>query len=85
VNWDPGEQAEEFGGCRQCMHYQGGGRCTAFPSRIPLPIFAGDIDHMVERPEQVGNDVFKPIDFKVWQATGERRPAPAIFPARAQA
>jgi hypothetical protein len=75
VNWEPSSQADEFGGCRSCVHYQGGGRCAAFPKRIPLPIFAGDIDHMIVRPGQVGTNVFEPIDFEVWQATGERRPA----------
>jgi hypothetical protein len=76
VNWEPSDHADEFGGCRFCTHYQGGGRCTAFPTRIPLPIFAGDIDHMIVRPGQTGGDVFAPIDFEVWQATGERHPAP---------
>jgi len=43
--------------------------------RIPLPIFAGDIDHMLPRPGQIGDDVFESIDLDVWRATGERRPA----------
>ena len=73
MNWEPSDQADEFGGCHSCVHYQRGGRCTAFPKRIPLPIFAGDIDHMVVRPGQTGSDIFEPIDIEVWQATGERR------------
>lgn len=75
MNWEPSDSADQFGGCRFCVHYQGGGRCTAFPGRIPLPIFAGDIDHMVERPGQAGHDTFELIDIEVWQATGERRSA----------
>jgi hypothetical protein len=58
-----------------CVHYQGQGRCTAFPTRIPLPIFAGDVDHMIVRPGQTGDDVVELMDFQVWQETGERRPA----------
>jgi hypothetical protein len=75
VSWEPSDHADTFGGCRFCTHYQGGGRCTAFPKRIPLPIFAGDIDHMIVRPGQTGGDVFEALDFEHWQATGERRPA----------
>lgn len=89
MSWEPSAQVVAFGGCRLCLHYQGGGCCTAFPTRIPLPIFAGDIDHMVVRPGQVGDTVFEPIDFEFWQATGERRPAArpasAAFPRRAPA
>jgi hypothetical protein len=75
VSWEPSGRADEFGGCRLCLHYRGQGACRAFPTRIPLPIFAGDVDHMVPRPGQVGDTVFEPIDFEVWRATGERRPA----------
>jgi hypothetical protein len=75
VSWEPSPDADKFGGCRLCTHYLGGGRCTAFPERIPLPIVAGDIDHMVVRPGQVGPDLFELIDFARWQATGERHPA----------
>ena len=81
MNWEPSAQADEFGGCHACVHYQRGGRCTAFPKRIPLPIFAGDIDHMVVRPGQVGSDIFELMDFETWRATGERRPAPTEVPA----
>lgn len=77
MSWEPSPNADEFGGCRLCLHYQGKGRCTAFPTRIPLPIFAGDLDHMMVRPGQVGTDIYVEIDFEVWQATGERRPAAA--------
>jgi hypothetical protein len=75
VSWEPSADADEFGGCRLCLHYQGEGRCSAFPKRIPLPIFAGDIDHMIVRPGQIGTFVYEPIDFEHWQATGARRPA----------
>ena len=75
MSWEPSTDAEQFGGCRLCLHYLGEGRCTAFPKRIPLPIFAGDVDHLVIRPGQTGVDVFEPIDFEHWRATGERRPA----------
>jgi hypothetical protein len=30
---------------------------------------------MVIRPGQTGDDIFEPIDFQVWQTTGQRRPA----------
>jgi hypothetical protein len=74
MNWEPSNQASEFGGCRFCVHYQQGGQCVAFPTRIPLPIIASDIDHMVPRPGQVGETVFEMMDFERWQRTGERRP-----------
>jgi hypothetical protein len=84
VSFEPSARAEEFGGCRLCLHYLGQGRCSAFPTRIPLPIFAGDIDHMVVRPGQIGDATFEEIDFKYWQATGGRRPA-AEKPSRIRA
>ena len=82
MSWEPSAQADTFGGCRFCLHYQGGGRCTAFPSRIPLPIFAGDIDHMVVRPSQVGDDVFEALDLQYWLKTRERRVLAQAPPAR---
>jgi hypothetical protein len=53
---------ESWGGCRACKHLQPGGRCIAFPDRIPLAIFAGDVDHLVARPGQVGGTVFEIAD-----------------------
>jgi hypothetical protein len=82
MNWEPSERADEFDGCRFCLHYRGRATCAAYPDRIPLPIFAGDVDHMVPRPGQVGDAVFEPIDEDLWRATGERRPASQ--PARAR-
>jgi hypothetical protein len=32
---------------------------VAFPDRIPLAIFAGEVDHLVVRPGQVGDTVFE--------------------------
>jgi hypothetical protein len=74
VTWEPSARADEFGGCRFCVHYERGGRCVAFPRRIPLPIFASDIDHMVPRPGQVGDTVFEPLDLQWYVKTGQRRP-----------
>ena len=53
----PANQA--WGGCRACRHLQSGTRCIAFPDRIPLVIFSGEVDHLVPRPGQVGNTVFE--------------------------
>ena len=72
---EPSEHAEGSGGCHFCLHYDGRGHCTAFPTRMPLPIFGGDIDHMIVRPRHIGDDVFEPIDFEARMTTGERRPA----------
>jgi len=33
--------------------------CIAFPTRIPLLIASGEIDHLVPRPGQVGETVFE--------------------------
>jgi hypothetical protein len=51
------------------------GRSTTFPTRIPLPIFAGDIDHMSTRPDQIGSDLFETMDDEIWQRTGRRQPS----------
>jgi hypothetical protein len=34
-------------------------RCAAFPDRIPLAIFSGEVDHLVVRPGQIGDTVFE--------------------------
>jgi hypothetical protein len=73
VNWERSERFEEFDGCRLCLHWRAGS-CAAYPECIPLPILAGQVDHLVERPGQVGDVVFTPIDLEHWRATGERIP-----------
>jgi hypothetical protein len=35
------------------------------------------VDHMVKRPEQVGDTVFEPMDVDHWYRTGERIPLPS--------
>jgi hypothetical protein len=50
---------QPWGGCWTCGHFRPGFRCAAFPDRIPLPIFSGEVDHLVVRPGQVGDTVFK--------------------------
>jgi hypothetical protein len=34
--------------------------CAAYPTRIPIIIASGDVDHLVVRPGQVGDTVFEP-------------------------
>lgn len=31
--------------CNDCVHYQGDGKCKAYPRRIPDAIFTNDHDH----------------------------------------
>ena len=50
---------QSWGGCRACKHLRPGTRCAAFPDRIPLAVFSGEVDHLVVRPGQVGNTVFE--------------------------
>ena len=73
MNWEPSERFDEWPGCRACTHWAGG-RCVAFPERIPFPIIAGLVDHMVPRPGQVGDTVFEPMDFQIWRRTRQRVP-----------
>ena len=47
--------------------------CPAYPDRIPLVIVAGEIDHLVVRPGQVGDTVFEPKP--------DRRREPVAAPA----
>jgi hypothetical protein len=74
MNREPSAHAEQWGGCRLCVHWRGG-RCAAYPERIPLPILSGQVDHLVKRPGQVGDVVFAPVDVETWQRTGQRIPA----------
>lgn len=73
MNWERSERFEEFDGCRLCLHWRGG-KCAAYPERVPLPILSGQVDHLVERPGQVGGVLFEPIDVEHWRSTGERVP-----------
>ena len=52
-------QERSWGGCRACTHLRPGSTCAAFPVRIPLAIFSGEVDHLVVRPGQVGDTVFE--------------------------
>ena len=74
MNWEPSAHFEQWEGCRLCVHWRGG-RCVAYPEGIPLPIIAGQVDHLVKRPGQVNATIFEPIDLETWQRTGERVPA----------
>lgn len=75
-DWEPSALFDEWQGCLGCARYRLG-RCDAYPDRIPLNILSGQVDHMVVRPQQVGEIVFEPMDVTLWRTTGERRPAPA--------
>jgi hypothetical protein len=74
VNWERSERFAEWPGCLECAHYRWN-RCAAYPERIPFPIIAGEVDHMVPRPGQEGDIVFTPMDQEVFMATGQRVPA----------
>ncbi|MDP8922742.1 MAG: hypothetical protein M3O34_07680 [Chloroflexota bacterium] len=73
MNWEPSDRYHEWEGCIGCVHYRHA-HCVAYPTRIPLIILDGQVDHMVPRPGQVGETVFEPIDVEHWRLTGERRP-----------
>ena len=81
MNWEPSERFDEWPGCRECVHWATG-RCVAYPDRIPFPIIAGLVDHMIPRPGQVGDTVFTQTDLERWVQTRERVPArpPATSP-----
>ena len=74
MSWEPSEQFDDWPGCRLCSHWRGG-RCAAYPERIPLAIIAGQVDHMVVRPGQVGDTVFELMDLDTWYRTRRRVPA----------
>jgi hypothetical protein len=75
VNWERSEGFENWPGCLGCAHLRRGGRshCTAYPDGIPFVIEAGEIDHLVARPGQIGSTVFEPLDLQHWLKTKERR------------
>lgn len=83
MNWERSELYDQFPGCRMCAHWRGS-KCAAYPVRIPPDILAGETDHMVKRPEQVGDTVFEAMDVEHWYETGERFPLapPTTTPAR---
>lgn len=73
----------DYPGCLGCGYYRGG-RCDAFPERIPLAVLSGELAHLDVLPGQVGMMVFTPLDFEVWKRTRQRVPAqgsPARRPA----
>lgn len=59
ANWERTiPEGQRWGGCRACRHFRADLTCAAYPDRIPLPIFSGEVDHLVPRPGQVGEVVF---------------------------
>ena len=44
--------------CFDCIHYQGLGRCAAFPDVIPEEIMSGAVDHDKVRGDEVGEVIF---------------------------
>ena len=75
ADWERSEGFERWYECRNCGHFRGN-RCVAYPNGIPFLIAAGQVDHFVPRPGQVGDTVFTPFDLEVFKATGQRGPAP---------
>jgi hypothetical protein len=71
MNWERSERFDEWGGCLVCVHWRYG-KCAAYPERIPFPIIAGQVDHLVPRPGQVGDTVYEEIDLEQWGETGQR-------------
>jgi hypothetical protein len=64
---------DDYPGCLGCGHYRAG-KCIAYPRRIPLPILAGQMHHLIPRPGQVGDIVFIPLDLEVWRTSRKRVP-----------
>jgi hypothetical protein len=61
VNWKRSIPRDQlWGGCGACVHFRKDMTCVAFPHRIPIQIVSGEIDHLVVRPDQVGDIVFAP-------------------------
>jgi hypothetical protein len=75
MNWEPSEGIDEWPGCLGCAHRRVGKRlwCAAYPEGIPFIIIAGQVDHLVPRPGQVGKTVYEPLDLQHWLKTKERR------------
>ncbi|BAZ39397.1 hypothetical protein NIES4101_53500 [Calothrix sp. NIES-4101] len=46
-------------GCTGCIHYQGSGKCKAFPAKIPIPFASGELPHSQIALGQSGDFVFK--------------------------
>ncbi|MBA2450792.1 MAG: hypothetical protein H0V51_22495 [Chloroflexi bacterium] len=74
MNWERSPDYGDFWGCRLCLQWRGNRR-AAYPDRIPILIVSGEVDHLLPRPEQVGDVVFEPIDIDIWRETGRRVPA----------
>lgn len=61
-DWTPSGDAADFPGCWLCRHLSptvDAMACKAYPDGIPLRIFGGDVDHLVERPGQAGRTLFE--------------------------
>lgn len=56
--------------CKRCVHFQGGGKCAAFPSGIPSEIRLRERDHRQPYPGDHG------IRFEALQ--GKRHPLEVI-------
>lgn len=60
LNWERSvPQGQRWGGCGLCRHLRPDNTCAAYPSGIPIIIGSGEVDHLVERPGQVGMVVFE--------------------------
>jgi len=59
ADWKKSRNYDDWPGCRRCVHLTREGSCIAFPEMIPMPIASGAVDHMVERPGQVGDTLFE--------------------------
>ncbi len=69
----PREQS--WGGCRRCVHDRRDGTCVAYPHQIPIVIGSGEVDHLVVRPGQVGDIIFKPRPTRVFADDPTATPA----------
>lgn len=60
-NWVPSPDYDRWRGCLHCKHHtwQRGVFCAAYPDDPPWEILTGQVDHLVVRPEQVGDTVYE--------------------------
>ena len=50
--------------CNKCIHKLSGGKCEAFPDRIPDEIFSGKNDHFKPLAGQTNDIVFEAKEMK---------------------
>ncbi len=60
--WGPDNPPTPIASCALCEHLAKPGKCTAYPNGIPADILDGKDYHFEHRVDQVGTDVFKPVD-----------------------